>query len=226
MPTTAFTSDPSTVTVTGTATATAVPDIVRLTIGVSVTQTAVSDAFDAVARLSTALTETLHARGVRGADLTTAGLSVHPQTHWSDGGRQETTGFTASTTFRVVLRELEPEAANSPAAVIAACVSVGGDAIRLDGLEFDLDDRSDLATRARELAWTAAESKARQFADLADRADARTCRGDESGFGPDSRRTRRDRRIDLGPRSMGYGVTTVIQKTRPAVDQPGLRISE
>ncbi|UDF23798.1 SIMPL domain-containing protein [Rhodococcus qingshengii] len=169
MPTTAFTSEPSTVTVTRTATATAVPDIVRLTIGVSVTQTAVSDAFDAVARLSTALTETLHARGVRGADLTTAGLSVHPQTHWSDGGRQETTGFTASTTFRVVLRELEPEAANSPAAVIAACVSVGGDAIRLDGLEFDLDDRSDLATRARELAWTAAESKARQFADLADK---------------------------------------------------------
>ena len=169
MPTTAFTSEPSTVTVTGTATATAVPDIVRLTIGVSVTQTAVSDAFDAVARLSTALTETLHARGVRGADLTTAGLSVHPQTQWSDGGRQETTGFTASTTFRVVLRELEPEAANSPAAVIAACVSVGGDAIRLDGLEFDLDDRSDLATRARELAWTAAESKARQFADLADK---------------------------------------------------------
>ncbi|MDJ0429516.1 MULTISPECIES: SIMPL domain-containing protein [Rhodococcus] len=169
MPTTAFTSEPSTVTVTGAATATAVPDIVRLTIGVSVTQTAVSDAFDAVARLSTALTETLHARGVRGADLTTAGLSVHPQTHWSDGGRQETTGFTASTTFRVVLRELEPEAANSPAAVIAACVSVGGDAIRLDGLEFDLDDRSDLATRARELAWTAAESKARQFADLADK---------------------------------------------------------
>ncbi|MDJ0437069.1 SIMPL domain-containing protein [Rhodococcus qingshengii] len=169
MPTTAFTSEPSTVTVTGTATATAVPDIVRLTIGVSVTQTAVSDAFDAVARLSTALTETLHARGVRGADLTTAGLSVHPQTHWSDGGRQETTGFTASTTFRVVLRELEPEAANSPAAVIAACVSVGGDAIRLDGLEFDLDDRSDLATRARELAWTAAESKARQFAYLADK---------------------------------------------------------
>lgn len=169
MPTTAFISEPSTVTVTGTATATAVPDIVRLTIGVSVTQTAVSDAFDAVARLSTALTETLHARGVRGADLTTAGLSVHPQTHWSDGGRQETTGFTASTTFRVVLRELEPEAANSPAAVIAACVSVGGDAIRLDGLEFDLDDRSDLATRARELAWTAAESKARQFADLADK---------------------------------------------------------
>ncbi|MGM5066183.1 SIMPL domain-containing protein [Rhodococcus qingshengii] len=169
MPTTAFTSEPSTVTVTGTAAATAVPDIVRLTIGVSVTQTAVSDAFDAVARLSTALTETLHARGVRGADLTTAGLSVHPQTQWSDGGRQETTGFTASTTFRVVLRELEPEAANSPAAVIAACVSVGGDAIRLDGLEFDLDDRSDLATRARELAWTAAESKARQFADLADK---------------------------------------------------------
>jgi len=125
VPTTAFTSEPSTVTVTGTATATAVPDIVRLTIGVSVTQTAVSDAFDAVARLSTA--------------------------------------------FRVVLRELEPEAANSPAAVIAACVSVGGDAIRLDGLEFDLDDRSDLATKARELAWTAAESKARQFADLADK---------------------------------------------------------
>lgn len=169
MPTTALTSEPSTVTVTGTATATTVPDIVRLTIGVSVTQTAVSDAFDAVARVSTALTETLHARGVRGADLTTAGLSVHPQTHWSDGGRQETTGFTASTTFRVVLRELEPEAANSPAAVIAACVSVGGDAIRLDGLEFDLDDRSDLATKARELAWTAAESKARQFADLADK---------------------------------------------------------
>lgn len=205
------------------------------------TQTAVSDAFDAVARLSTALTETLHARGVRGADLTTAGLSVHPQTHWSDGGRQETTGFTASTTFRVVLRELEPEAANSPAAVIAACVSVGGDAIRLDGLEFDLDDRSDLATKARELAWTAAESKARQFADLADKDLVEVLevledfdqivpmRGRVAAMKADSAPIAVERgEIEESISSAFDGLwrDRTVQKTRPAVDQPGMRISE
>nr|WP_279164313.1 SIMPL domain-containing protein [Rhodococcus erythropolis] len=137
---------------------------------------------------------------------------------------------------------LEPEAANSPAAVIAACVSVGGDAIRLDGLEVDLDDRSDLATKARELAWTAAESKARQFADLADKDLVEVLevledfdqivpmRGRVAAMKADSApiavERRRDRRIDLCPRSMGYGVTELFRRRGRAVDQPGMRISE
>ncbi|OYD69757.1 SIMPL domain-containing protein [Rhodococcus sp. OK302] len=160
-------TEPASVTVTASARATATPDIARLTIGVSETHLTVADAVDALARHSAALTEALHNRGVAGPDLVTTGLSVHPQSQWVDGGRQETTGFTASTTFRVVLRDLAPDAAGSPAAVITACVAAGGDAIRLDSLEFDLEDRTDLAVHARESAWTAALSKARQFADLA-----------------------------------------------------------
>lgn len=162
-------TEPSTVTVTGTATATAVPDIVRISIGISVTKDQVADAFADVAHLSAALTDILNEHGVRGSDLTTTGLDVHPHTQWNEVTRQETTGFTASTAFRIVLREGESHDSNSPAAVIAACVSVGGDAIRVDGLAFDLDDRTELAAEARESAWTAAESKARQFADLADK---------------------------------------------------------
>ncbi|MDI9916450.1 SIMPL domain-containing protein [Rhodococcus sp. IEGM 1379] len=157
----------TTVTVTGSACATATPDIARLTIGVSETHPTVADAVDALARHSAALTEALHEHSVAGPDLVTTGLSVHPQTQWVDGGRQETTGFTASTSFRAVLRDLTPGAAHSPAAVITACVAAGGDAIRLDSLEFDLEDRTELTVRARESAWVAALSKARQFADLA-----------------------------------------------------------
>lgn len=160
-------TEPAGVSVTASARATATPDIARLTIGVSETHLTVADAVDALARHSAALTEALHNRGVAGPDLVTTGLSVHPQSQWVDGGRQENTGFTASTTFRVVLRDLAPGAAHSPAAVITACVAAGGDAIRLDSLEFDLEDRTELAVRARESAWTAALSKARQFADLA-----------------------------------------------------------
>ena len=160
-------SDSSTVTVNGTGSATAAPDIARVSIGLSVTHPAVEDAFDALTRHSTTLTETLRAHDIRGADLVTTGLSVHPQTQWVDGGRSETTGFTASTTFRVVVRDLDPSSATSPASVITACVSAAGDAIRLDSLEFDLEDRTELAERARETAWTAARSKAVHLAGLA-----------------------------------------------------------
>lgn len=159
-------NEPTTVTVSGTGRAAAKPDIARLTIGISVTHSTVPESFDTLARYSNSLTDSLHAHGISGADLATTGLSVHPQTHWLEGGRQETSGFTASTTFRVVVRDLDPASANSPASVIATCVSACGDAIRVDNVEFDLEDRTILASLARESAWAAAESKARQFAGL------------------------------------------------------------
>ncbi|ROZ46100.1 DUF541 domain-containing protein [Rhodococcus sp. WS3] len=160
-------SDATSVTVSGIGRATATPDIARLSIGISVTDPAVADAFGALARHSTALTDVLHAHGIRGADLVTTGLSIHPQTQWVDGGRAETTGFTASTTFRIVVRELIANSSHSPAAVIADCVSASGDAIRLDSVAFDLEDRTALAELARESAWASAQSKAAQFAALA-----------------------------------------------------------
>ncbi|MGC0363762.1 uncharacterized protein YggE [Rhodococcus sp. 27YEA15] len=157
----------ATVTVVGSATVSAVPDLASLTIGVSVTDSSISSAFDAVTRVSNALTGTLHSRGISGEDVRSSGLSAHPQTRWTDSGVNEHVGFTVSTTYRVVLRDLAPDSPNSVGAVITECVVVGGDAVTVDGLEFDLEDRSELTRQARDAAWARARSTAQQYADLA-----------------------------------------------------------
>ncbi|EID80928.1 MULTISPECIES: SIMPL domain-containing protein [Rhodococcus] len=156
------------VTVRGSGIVSAVPDLVRATVTVTATRPAVADAFEAVARSTTAVTDTLRGYGVSGPDLATTGLSVHSETTWTEGRGSEVTGYTAATTLQITVREAGA-AASSPAQVVAACVGAGGDDIRLGGLEFDFADPAALTATARDRAWADALAKAEQYASLSRR---------------------------------------------------------
>ena len=163
-------SDPAehAVAVRGSGIVSAVPDLVRVAVTVTATRPAVADAFEAVARSTTAVTETLRGYGVSGPDLATTGLSVHSETTWAEGRGSEVTGYTAATTLQVTVRAAGASAP-SPAQVVAACVGAGGDDIRLGGLEFDFSDPAALTATARERAWSDAHAKAEQYASLSGR---------------------------------------------------------
>ena len=62
--------------------------------------------------------------------LSTSGLNVRAELNWQDGRGQTVTGYLASSTLTVRIREL-----SASSQVLAAAVAAGGDAVRLNGLD-------------------------------------------------------------------------------------------
>jgi uncharacterized protein YggE len=148
-----------TVTMTGTGTANAPPDLLRLSMGVSVTLPDVASALAAANEAATSVQRALAESGVAHTDLQTIGFVIQPD-YVYDGKEPPTLrGYQASQTIRAVLRDLD-----GAGAVIAAAATAGGDATRIGGMHFDVEDTSELLATARERAIADAQLKAQQFA--------------------------------------------------------------
>lgn len=160
-PSTADAASPpgGTITVTGTGSASAVPDVVRTTIGAQASaptvDAALSGANDATRKVLKALAD----QGVTKRDVKTAGVQVYPR--FDDEGRA-VTGYDASQDLDVTLRDL-----GTAGATISAAVAAGGDAARLSGVSFGLADESALRTKARRAAFGNAKATAEEHAKLA-----------------------------------------------------------
>ncbi|APX00758.1 SIMPL domain-containing protein [Arthrobacter sp. QXT-31] len=152
-----------TVAVTGYGTAEAAPDLLTLSIGVECRRNTAGDAYAAAGAASAAVTGALRARGVQSQDIRTSGLNVRADVVWQEGRGQQVTGYIASSTLSVRLRDL---AAGS--AVIAAAVEAGGNDVRLDGVQLGFADTAAILALARENAWADARTAAAQLAGLAD----------------------------------------------------------
>ena len=145
--------------VEGVGTAGAVPDVLRVTLAAEATaptvEEAVSQADDATSRIL----ESLEAQGVTEADVQTVDLQLHP-----DFGPEgaEPDGYVARQTLAVTLRELD-----EAGATIGAAVEAGGDAARLQGASYALEEDADVRAEAREAAFADARRTAEQYAQLA-----------------------------------------------------------
>ena len=146
------------ISVVGTGIASAVPDVVRTTIGAETSaptvDAALSGANDAARRMIDALT----GQGVAMGDVQSAGAQVYPRF----GRDEDVTGYTARQDLETILRDVD-----AAGATIAAAVAAGGDAGRLSGISFGLADEGALRTRAREAAFADARATAQQHARLA-----------------------------------------------------------
>ena len=142
----------------GTGTASAVPDVVRTTIGAETSAPTVDAALSGANAATRAVVDALTGRGVASGDVQTAGVQVYPQL--SQDGR-DVTGYTARQDLDVTLRDLD-----GASATIAAAAA-GGDAARLSGIFFGLADESALRTQARAAAFADARATAQQHAELA-----------------------------------------------------------
>jgi uncharacterized protein len=153
------------ITVTGAGTAAGTPDLLRLSLGVEATSAGLGDAHRRAAGTAARLLEALAGAGIGPDDAATSAISLRPETSWHDGGRQEITGYTASTTFSVTVRDLQ----RAPS-VLEAAVAAAADSLRLGGAGFGFSDPAALAAAARAAAWQDAQAKAAQLAALAGRS--------------------------------------------------------
>jgi uncharacterized protein YggE len=147
--------------VAGVGTASARPDVLRFRVGVEVTDetvdAALASANTAAARVLSALEE----RGVADREVQTAAVEVHPR---YDGKGQEITGYVVREDLSVTVRELD-----AAGATISAAVEAGGNAARLSGVQFALEDDTAVLAEAREKAYASARAKAEQYAELSGR---------------------------------------------------------
>jgi len=151
----------ATVQVDGVGTATGTPDVLRVTVGVETTAGTVDDALQRADSAARAVLDALRAEEVPGDDVQTVNLSIYP-TYGNDG--QAIVGYTARHDLSVTLRDL-----SRAGATIGVLVDAGGDAARVQGVAFALEDDAALREQARAAAFAAARVKAEQYAGLTGR---------------------------------------------------------
>jgi uncharacterized protein YggE len=159
------------VTVTGTGEVSGTPDVMRVDFGVETTAETVAAALDQANQALDRMRTTLRRGGVAPADLQTANLTIYPQ--YSNDGR-DVVGYHAAQSLVAKFRDLD-----RAGAIISDAVEAGGDAARLQGLGFDLDDDAALLEEARTAAVADAKAKAELFASAAGRSIARVVRIEE-----------------------------------------------
>jgi uncharacterized protein YggE len=175
-----MTENPKSISVTGSGTAEAAPDLLTLSLGVECRRPGVDAAYRDAARASSAITAVLRDHGVGDPDITTSGLNVRAEVSWQEGRGQLISGYVASSTLAVRLRDL-PAASG----LIAAAVAAAGDDVRLNGLEFGFADPTAVQAQAREAAWHDARTAAEHFASLAGaRLGSALSVTQQSGMGP------------------------------------------
>jgi len=145
----------------GVGTASGVPDVLRFTVGVEVTADGVDGALSGADDAARTVLDALRAADVPQDDVRTSNVSVYPR--YGDEG-QRITGYTARHDLAVTLRDI-----GTAGAVLASVTDAGGDAARVDGLSYALDDDSAAQAEAREAAFADARRRAEQYADLVGR---------------------------------------------------------
>lgn len=146
--------------VTGEGEVTGTPDVLSISLGVSVKRDSVDTAVSESATLADALIDALKGAGIDEADIQTENYSIQPQFRYSQG-EEIPDGFRVDNAVRVKLRELD-----RAGEVIDVATDAGGDQVRVQGVAFSLEDNEELLAQAREKAWEDARAKATQLAEL------------------------------------------------------------
>lgn len=135
------------------------PDLAEMTAGVVTQAPTAAAAIAANAERMTAVIAALGRAAVARRDIQTAGLGLQPQYDYQERKAPQLTGYQATNSVRVQLRDLA-----RAGAVIDALVAAGAN--QVDGPSFSLEDED----RPLDAARTAAVAKARARAELYARA--------------------------------------------------------
>ena len=149
------------ITVSATGTATVVSDAVRINATVSVLGTTSKGALSSAGATSTAVRSALTANKVATKDVATQSITVYPEYSYPASGTPTLSGYRATQSFDITIRN-----ATTAGAVVDAIVEAGGDNLQVNGVSpFVLD--SDKATEtARTAAVKKAKAKAASYAKL------------------------------------------------------------
>lgn len=154
--------------VTGESTMMAQPDMVTVNLGVETTGKTVAEANGKAAEAMDAMINALKARGLTDRDIQTNSYNVWPQYEYGEvvengirRGKQTLVGYQVSNSASVKIRDLD-----SVGEIIDEVATAGGDATRINGIYFSVEDPKPFMNGLREAAVKDALAKAQQFADL------------------------------------------------------------
>jgi uncharacterized protein YggE len=150
-------NDPATHTITVSASGkvTVVPDVARVTLGVTITRPTVKAARADAAASMTKIIAGLKALGIADADIQTVGLNLYPQ--YSNGSSTRIDGYTISEQLQITVRDLD-----KAGDVIDTATAKG--ATDVSGISFELADPDKAMNDARASAVAAARVSAQAMA--------------------------------------------------------------
>jgi uncharacterized protein len=146
------------VSVVGSGQVSGAPDVLRVSFGVEVFDGDVAGAVAKVGERTDAVIAALRAQGVEESRLGTSAVSVFQ--HYREPGTD--IGYQATHTIQVETKNL-----TGFGTLLNAAVDAAGNSLTMNGLQFDIEDKSELLTQARELAFQQARAKAEHLAGLA-----------------------------------------------------------
>lgn len=149
------------ITVTGVGTVSVVPDAVRFSATVSNVSSTNAAALSAVSKSAAAVRAALKDAGIATKDIRSANISVYPEYSWTQESGTKITGYRASQSFDVLVRN-----SSKAGIVIESVVNAGGDAVQLGGVIPTTLNPSVATEDARAAAVANAKSKATSYAKL------------------------------------------------------------
>ena len=156
--------------VTGQGSITSEPDLALLNIGIEANAKTVVEARDQAARAMDAIVAALASHEVEDRDIQTRFFNISPRYEYPEvleSGvrirRQVLVGYNVNNSAVVKIRDLD-----TVGTIIDDVATAGGDATRINGISFTIEDPRPLMTQLREQAVQNALTTAQQFADLTD----------------------------------------------------------
>ena len=154
-------SDNRYITVTGVGTVSVVPDAIRFNATVSTLGSTNGAALSAASKSAAAVRSALKDAGIATKDIRSASISVYPEYNWAQESGTKITGYRASQSFDVLIRN-----ASKAGSIIESVVNAGGESVQLGGVA-PITLNPALATEeARTAAVANAKSKASSYAKL------------------------------------------------------------
>jgi len=147
------------ITVSGEGQVRSTPDLMTMSIGIEVEERTVAEARTAAADAATSLIDSLKSNGIAEKDIQTTSVSIYPRYTYPQNDQPRIIGYTAANQLTVKVRDLD-----RAGAVIDEAVGAAGEAARLQGISFGVDDPAPLLKEAREKAVSDAKSRAEAYA--------------------------------------------------------------
>ena len=158
------------ISVTGASSIATEPDLVLLNLGVEAFAVSVKKARSRAAKSMDSLMGTLRKKGVKELDIKTTRFSIYPRYEYQEiivngrpTGKQVLSGYVVNNEISVKIRDLD-----KVGEIIDSAAESGGDDIRINSINFTLEDPSDHMNTLREQAVKDAFEKAKHYAVLAD----------------------------------------------------------
>jgi len=166
------------ISVSGEGSVSGAPDVAVLTLGISVLASSVKDARDQAATAMNGVVDSIKGNGVDDKDIQSSQFSIYPEYDYR-GDTQELRGYRVTNIVTVKIRDID-----NTSEVIDDAVAAGGDLTEIQGLDFTIDDPSELQDEARAEAVEDAQTKAKRLADLAGVKLGKPISISESGAAP------------------------------------------